>query len=61
MTETEEMTETESTKGLTFRSSDEKVAIVGKDGQITGVTPGTATISVYKDGKLKSQMKVTIR
>jgi hypothetical protein len=59
--ETEELTETEGLAGLTFKSSDEKVAVVGKDGQITGVAPGTAVISVYKDGKLKSQMKVTIR
>lgn len=54
-------TEADSLKGLSFKSSDEKVAIVGNDGQITGVAPGTAIISVYKDGKLKSQTKVTIR
>jgi len=41
-------------------SSDPKVAVVAPNGVVTGVTPGTATISATSDGVSSSPAPVTV-
>ena len=45
--------------GVTYKSSNTSVATVADDGTITGVKPGTATITVSKEGNYKDA-KVTV-
>ena len=46
-------------EGVTWTSSDDSVATVDGDGQITGITPGTATIAVScTDGKVTGSTEV---
>lgn len=45
---------------LTWSSSDEQVATVDKRGSVTGVTPGTATITATYDGRLEAACQVTV-
>ncbi len=60
VTEAESETELDLSK-LTFRSSDEKVAKVEKNGQIKAVGTGTCTIYAYEGDVLKSQVTITIQ
>ena len=47
---------------LIWKSSDEKVAVVDKNGKVTAVGNGTATITVYtKDGKYKTSVTITVK
>lgn len=49
-------------KDVTWESSDEKVAVVDKDGNVTGIKEGTAVIkAVTKDGKHEATTDVTVR
>lgn len=51
-----------SIKGVTWKSSNTKVAKVSSSGKITAVGKGTATITVTtKDGKIKDKCKVTVK
>lgn len=59
-----ELSLTEETAVITYKSSDKKVAIVDEDGKITGVAPGTADITavIRQNGKkYKTAMKVTVK
>lgn len=48
-------------EGMTWTSSDDAVAAVDEDGQITGVSPGTATITVSSaDGKVTGSSEVRV-
>lgn len=48
-------------KGMTWTSSDDSVAAVDDAGQITGVVPGTATITVMSaDGKVTGSTEVRV-
>ena len=51
----------ESSASFTYKSSNEKAAVIDRNGKITGVAPGETVISVYKDGVLQNQMTITIR
>jgi len=46
---------------VTFTSSDEKVAAVDQDGLVTGVSDGTATITVsHSEGKVKKTIDISV-
>ena len=48
-------------EGMTWASSDDTVAAVDDAGQITGIAPGTATITVTSvDGKVSGSIKVRV-
>ena len=51
---------TSSVQGVTYKSSDEKVATVDQTGKVTAVAAGTATISAEKEGYRKGSMSVTV-
>ena len=56
------LTPKNSGKALIFASSNPKIVKVNKDGKITGMAKGTATITVTTlDGGLKSTCKVTVQ
>ncbi|MBQ9361437.1 MAG: Ig-like domain-containing protein, partial [Lachnospiraceae bacterium] len=49
------------TKNVTWKSSNKKVATVDKNGKVKGIKKGTATVTVTtKDGKKKAVCKVTV-
>ena len=45
---------------LRFRSSNINVATVDKNGNVTGVNPGTCTVYVYAKNGLKKEVMVTV-
>lgn len=48
-------------EGVTWTSSDDSVAAVDGDGQLTGIAPGTATIAVScADGKVTGSTKAKV-
>lgn len=47
-------------KAVTFTSSDDKVATVDKDGKVTAVGKGTATITASLENGLKASVDVTV-
>lgn len=49
------------TKNITWKSSNTKVAKVDKNGKVTGVSSGTATITVSGDKRLSASCAVTIK
>jgi len=48
------------TEGVSYTSSNEGVATVSDTGLVTGVTKGTATITVRKDGYLSNKITVNV-
>lgn len=49
-------------KNVTFESSDDNVATVDESGNVLGVSPGTATITVTtEDGKQQATCEVTVK
>ena len=53
--------ENASNKSVTYKSSDEKIAKVNKNGKVTGVKKGTATITVKSKSDTSKKAKVTIK
>ncbi len=49
------------TKNVTWKSSNTKVATVDKNGKVTGVAPGTATVTVSGDKRLSASCTVTVK
>ena len=49
-----------SVEGVTYKSSDEKVATVDQTGKVTATGLGTASISAEKEGYRKGSMSVTV-
>lgn len=49
------------TKNVTWKSSNTKVATVDKNGKVTGVAPGTATVTISGDKRLSASCTVTVK
>ena len=47
--------------GLIWTSSDESVAKVASDGAVSGIAPGSATVTVYTSNGLSASFKVTVK